>query len=78
MIPHDTRNVCGMMCVTFGKTAHASHDTRNVRGMVCGKAAHASHNIPSPYDEACAERSAVRAFIVTANRPFPQAVSTVS
>ena len=54
------------------------HDTRNVRGMVCRKAAHASHNIPSPPDKTCAGRAFLRSFIVTANHPFPQAVSTVS
>ena len=59
MIPHDTRNVRGMVCVTFGKTARGSH------GIM-------------PLDEVCAVRAFLRSFIVTANRPVPQAVSTVS
>lgn len=42
------------------------------------KTAHASHDIPSPPDKTCAGRAFIRAFIVTANRPFPQAVRTVS
>ncbi len=54
------------------------HDTRNVPGMVCGKAAHASHNIPSPHGKTFAGRAFIRAFIVTANRPFPQALRIVS
>ena len=49
--------------------------------MMCvtfGKTARGSHDIPSPPDKTFAGRAFIRAFIVTANRPFPQAVSTVS
>lgn len=56
------------------------HDTRNVRGMTrvtFGKTARGSHGIMPP-DKTCAGRAFIRAFIVTANRPVPQAVSTVS
>lgn len=56
------------------------HDTRNVRGMTrvtFGKTARGSHGIMPP-DKTCAGRAFLCSFIVTANRPFPQAVRTVS